>query len=350
MIYMPAKKSMDSRQQSQTQSGLKAKANLESKVKMLSYVTYASFAIAIVAILLGATSVYLLKSSPTSLPTTTINSTTNTGGGTLAGINQPLNSTQLAIINNAPNSYFETAGEMLLNGSLTNQIGTQTNLTTQYVVNGKPSVIYLGSTTCVFCGENRWAMALALSRFGQFSQLYKGYSALQDHDVPTLYWTKANLNTSVVNIGNSYSSQYINFISIEDTGPITGGFYLQSLSTIKSEINASNNATYLGAINKIIAANNFVGTPYTVWGNYSVLGADAEVFGNAPPNSTGVLPIVLMTHAQILNQFANPNNQFSWGEYAAADLYLAMTCKAINNAASACSLPSIQKLEQLNRY
>ena len=41
-------------------------------------------------------------------------------GKRLTNINAPLNSTELAVINDAPSSYFETAGEMLLNGSIDN--------------------------------------------------------------------------------------------------------------------------------------------------------------------------------------------------------------------------------------
>lgn len=324
-----------------------ATTQLESKIKTLSYITYASLIIAIVAIAIGIFA--LLTSSQPQIPTK--NTTTlTTFGDTLAGINQPLNSTQLSVINNASDYYFEIAGQMLLNGSLTNIIGAQTNHTSQYIVNNKSSVIYLGSTTCVFCGENRWAMALALSRFGSFSQLYQGYSAIGDHDVPTLYWVKANLNASQVDMGGYYSSNYINFIAIEDTAPITGGFSLQPLSTIQSEINATGNSTYMAAISKIIAANNFQGTPYTIWGNYTVPGADAEVFGNQPPNSTNILPIVYMTHAQILNQFAKPSSQFAWSEYAAADLYITMTCNSLGNTAPICLLPAIRELEKIPRY
>ncbi len=324
-----------------------ATRQLESRIKNLSYLTYVSLIIAIAAIAIGIFALLTTTHAPNSTNTT---NTSVTFGDTLAGINQPLNSTQLLVINNASNSYFEIAGQMLLNGSLDNIIGAQTNMTSQYMVNNKTSVIYLGSTTCVFCGENRWAMALALSRFGQFSALFAGYSALGDHDVPTLYWVKADINSSQVDLGSHYTSNYINFIAIEDTGPITGAFFLQPLSTIQAQINATGNSTYMGAISKIIANKNFAGTPYTIWGNYTVPGADAEVFGNQQPNSTGILPIVYMTHAQILSQFATPSNQFAWSEYAAADLYIAMTCNSIGNAAPICQLPAIRQIEKIPRY
>lgn len=318
---------------------------------MLSKLIYVSIAIAVVAIALAGYSI--LK--PTTI-TKYVNNTVTTKISTsqmpltLANVNVPLNSTELAIINNAPNSYFEYAGELYLNHSLVDQVGTQANSVPALIINNKTSVIYLGSTTCIFCGENRWAMALALSRFGSFSSLYKGYSSYQDGNVRTLYWNPANLNTSTVDLGASYSSKYVNFIAIEDTGPITGGFTLQPLATIQQEINSQSNSSYAKAMNLIISLNNFQGTPYTIWGRFNVGGADAVDFGNTTPSSASNLPIAQMTHAQILNQFASGTSQFALADYAAADIYIAMTCTSINNTASVCALPAIQKIQKANGY
>ncbi|MEM3212295.1 MAG: DUF929 family protein [Candidatus Micrarchaeaceae archaeon] len=273
-------------------------------------------------------------------------------GERLTNINSPFNVSELAAINNAPNSYFETAGEMLLNGSIKNEVGTSHNKVPMFIVNGKPSVIYLGSITCIFCGENRWAMALALSRFGNFSALYEGYSSFGDGDLPTIYWAPARYNSSGTDdLGNFYSSKYINFISIDDENPITAGFALNPISVMQSNINATGNKAYIDAFSYIIndlgrnASTAFSGTPYTVWGAYQVGGADAVDFGNSTPTSSSNLPLTHMTHAQVLAQLANPNDQFAYTEYAAADLYVAMVCSSINNTAPVCSLPIISKLE-----
>lgn len=270
-------------------------------------------------------------------------------GNRLTSLNQQLNATELSVINNAPISYFEKAGEMYLNNTLNNTVGAQIKKVPLFIVNGKPTVIYLGSITCIFCGENRWAMALALSRFGSFSQLYKGYSAIQDSDVPTLYWSPASYNRSTVDLGSFYNSSYINFIAIEDTAPIRGGFALQPVSVMQSEINATGNLAYADAFKLIVQLNNFQGTPYTIWGTNNAGGADAIDFGNSVPSS-GTLPLEYMSHAAVLQQLAKPANQFSYTEYAAADLYIAMTCTGINNTAPVCSLPAITKIEKLNGY
>ncbi|HUC38670.1 MAG TPA: DUF929 family protein [Candidatus Acidoferrum sp.] len=286
-----------------------------------------------------------LVSPPLSLsgyPTVTQN---ETFGSRLTGINSQLNASELSVINNAPDSYFETAGEMLLNGSIDNEVGIgqpqQVNL---FTVNGKPSVIYFGSITCIYCGENRWAMALALGRFGSFGELYKGYSSFGDGDLPTLYWRPDEYSTAAVNIGSFYNSSYINFLPIEDSEPVTQGFDLQSFPAIEQELNSTGNLAYSDALQYILQINSFQGTPYTIWGRYVVNGADAVDLGNSPPTST---PFALtnMTHAQVLSQLASPDDQFAWTEYAAADIYIALACSSINNTAPICGIPVMPELE-----
>jgi len=278
---------------------------------------------------------------------TTSNSTANFGSR-LNGIDTPLNSTALSIINNAPDSYFEIAGEKLLNQTLTDQVVLSkvpnSSKLNAFYVNGKPSVIYIGSISCIFCGENRWSMALALSRFGSFSALYKGYSSFGDGDVPTLYWTKDNYTTPEgVGYGNDYSSSYINFISADYESPIKAGFELQPLTYF---INNSPNSTYRAAMSFMNGTNMFQGTPFTFWGNIIVDGADAVVFGNTTPSSA-TLPLTYMTHGQVLSQLKNFNDQFAWGEYAGADVYISYLCPTINNSAPICSLPAIRKIESI---
>ena len=102
----------------------------------------------------------LHENSPMWANTNSLNTNNTVFGNRLVNIDQPLNATSLAVINNASNSYFETAGEMYLNGSIKNPVayligGFKVNPVNGIIINNKPSVIYLGSITCVFCGENR---------------------------------------------------------------------------------------------------------------------------------------------------------------------------------------------------
>lgn len=265
-------------------------------------------------------------------------------GTTLAGINTQLNASELAAINNEPLNYYESAGEKLLNGTIMNQVittkGPQYNA---LIINGKPGVIYIGAITCPFCAENRWAMQLALAKFGNFTALYKGYSSLTDGDVPTLYFSPVNYTTSAgVSFESHYHSNLINFFSGEYESPLTQGFQIQPISYFIARAPDQSNVT---ALSFISSTGKFQGTPFSFWGTSLFLGADAVVFGNSTQSTT--LLNGGETHDQILSQLKNFNDQFAWSEYAAADVYIANVCPTISNSAPVCSLPAIQKLEKL---
>ncbi|MDE1851549.1 MAG: DUF929 family protein [Candidatus Micrarchaeota archaeon] len=334
----------------------KEQESLRKTISRLKMITNISLFVGIAGILLASGMAIYLFTHPGK--TVYVNVTTSVPapgqggpGNTLKYINEPLNATELAIINNAPQSYFSKAAEMFLNGSIQNTVspaGTKAQ-TAFNPGGGKAPVIYLGSITCIFCGENRWSMALALSQFGSFKNLYNGYSALGDADVPTLYWTVEPINSSNTTVANEYSSNYLTFVSMEDTNPITGGFALNPLSKIASNVDARGNSTATAALNYVLnisanASTAFQGTPYTVWGNYVFLGADAVAFGNSTP-SAGTLPLTTMTHKQVLAEIASPNDQFAWTEYAGADAYIVAICKSINNTAPICGDSAIRAWE-----
>ena len=351
MILVPVKKP------SQSNSAVQKYQRIVDRLRII---TYAALALGVISILISTTIVFVFGTglynvlSSRTIPSNSIANSTGTTnsslGHTLAGIDQPLNASELAVINSEPNSYFENAGEAYLNGSITNPLFPDANKVAPFISSNRISVVYLGSITCIFCGENRWAMALALSRFGSFSNLFTGYSSLGDSDVPTLYWTQVNYNNSGTAIGNYYSSNIVSFISIEDLNPITGGFKLNSFpQQMLDNIDAYKNQTYINAFDYIVnlSANKtttFQGTPYTIWGNYQYAGADAEDFGNTTPTGDSV-QLTYETHAQVFSQLANPTDQFALTEYAAADIYVASLCKSMNNTASVCSLPAIITIE-----
>ena len=184
-------------------------------------------------------------------------------------------------------------------------------------------------------------MALALSRFGNFTALYNGYSSFGDGDVPTLYWKPNNYTaTSGATFGNEYHSNYINFYTTEYDSPINGSFQMQSLSYLEAR---APNSTYAAVVSYMNSTGKFQGTPFTLWGYTIVTGADGVVFGNSTPTSSS-LPLTNETHAQVLGQLQSFNDQFAWGEYAAADVYIADLCPAIHNSAPICSLPAIKSI------
>ncbi|MGN6791598.1 MAG: DUF929 family protein [Streptosporangiaceae bacterium] len=67
---------------------------------------------------------------------------------------------------------------------------------------GKPQIVYVGAEYCPFCAAERWAIAVALSRFGTFSGLHLIHSSSTDMDpnTPTLSFYKS-----------TYTSKYVSF-------------------------------------------------------------------------------------------------------------------------------------------
>jgi thiol-disulfide isomerase/thioredoxin len=73
---------------------------------------------------------------------------------------------------------------------------------------GKPEVLYIGAEYCPYCATERWAMAVALSRFGTFSGLHGIHSSSTDvyPSTPTLTFYKS-----------TYRSKYLTFTPVETT-------------------------------------------------------------------------------------------------------------------------------------
>jgi hypothetical protein len=86
----------------------------------------------------------------------------------------------------------------------------------------KPLITYVGAEYCPYCAAERWALAVALSRFGTFSNLSGTHSSANDiyPDTQTLSF-----------YGSTYSSPYVDFQAVEEaTNQQVGGTY-QSLQT-----------------------------------------------------------------------------------------------------------------------
>jgi len=78
---------------------------------------------------------------------------------------------------------------------------------------GKPEMLYIGAEFCPFCAAERWAMIVALSRFGTFTGLATTHSAAKDgagnaEPYPnTRTWTFVHA---------TYTSKYLTFTPVEE--------------------------------------------------------------------------------------------------------------------------------------
>jgi hypothetical protein len=143
---------------------------------------------------------------------------------------------------------------------------------------GKPIVTYVGAEYCPYCAAERWAITVALARFGTFSNLSGTHSAANDvyPDTRTLSF-----------YGSHYSSPYLDFEPVEETtNQVVGGSYstLQRPTAAESDLLSRFDAE--GSI------------PFLDIGNkYVVIGASYS-------------PQVLagLSQAQIAGRLANPNS------------------------------------------
>jgi hypothetical protein len=131
---------------------------------------------------------------------------------------------------------------------------------------GKPEVLYIGAEYCPYCAAERWAVIVALSRFGSFSGLAPIRSAAKDGGgnaepyplTPTWTFAKA-----------TYTSKYLTFTPVEaytNVPDAATGFYtaLQTPTAAQQALLSKYDAAYQDAIPFIDFGNKFlsVGASY----------------------------------------------------------------------------------------
>ena len=161
--------------------------------------------------------------------------------------------------------------------------------------NGKPEMLYIGAQFCPYCGAERWAMAVALSRFGTFSSpMYGIHSSSTDVDpsTPTLSFYKT-----------TYTSKYLVFTSVEN----------ETVSKALLETPTSAEQALWNKYNP----NSY---PFIDFGNKYVL--------KLPSYDPGVL--AGMTWAQVAQALHDPSSKAAQGADGAANLLTAAICKMTN--------------------
>ena len=73
-----------------------------------------------------------------------------------------------------------------------------------FLSGGKPTVVYVGGEYCQYCAAQRWALIVALERFGNFTGLKYMTSAANEGDLPTFTF-----------VGSGYVSSYVGFRPFE---------------------------------------------------------------------------------------------------------------------------------------
>ena len=222
----------------------------------------------------------------------------------------PLNTTGtsqvVSTITSLPSSEFDSVGQ----GSATNSFKSVTGspLTGP---SGKPEVFFFGAEYCPYCAAQRWALIIALSRFGTFAGLQTTSSSSTDVYANTPTFTFRNA---------TFSSQYIDFVSVETTDRNRNP--LQTPSSDQQQLVSSYDSA--GSIPFIDFGNRYV----TVGAMY------------LPDKLSGMSwPAV----ADALQQSTSPQAQAILGS---ANLTTAAICKMTGDAPAVCTDTTIQNLEK----
>lgn len=175
---------------------------------------------------------------------------------------------------------------------------------------GKPEVLYVGAEYCPYCAAERWAMIIALSRFGTFLGLAATTSSSTDiyPNTPTFTFRHAN-----------YASQYLDFQSVETLDRNQNP--LQSPTTAQTDLLRS-------------YGNGSI--PFVDFGNhYSLSGATY---------SPGILGG--MTWQQVAAAVQRPGTPQAEAILGSANLITAATCQLTSEQPTAvCSSSTIQAIE-----
>ncbi len=176
---------------------------------------------------------------------------------------------------------------------------------------GKPEMLYIGAEWCPYCAAERWAMAVALTRFGTFSPLRGIHSSSSD-----IYPNTATLTF----YHSTYTSKYLVFTPVEN-----------------QDVN-----------------HNLLQTPTSaqtaLWAKYQPPGNGYPFIdiGNRWIAASTYSPAVLqgLTWSQIAADLHNPSSPVAQGANGSANLFTAAICRITGNQpGSVCNAAPVVALK-----
>jgi hypothetical protein len=196
---------------------------------------------------------------------------------------------------------------------------------------GKPEMLYQGAEYCPYCAAERWAMIVALSRFGTFSGLATIHSASANGagnaepypNTPT--WTFLNAK---------FSSPYLAFTSVEEETNIpdksTGEYTtLQKPTAAQSALLTKYDAP------PYISSADAGSIPFIDFGNkYLILGASYN-----PQVLSG------LSWSQIATDLSNASSPVAKAVDGTANYLTAAICKMTGNQPASACTSTVQSLD-----
>jgi len=237
--------------------------------------------------------------------------------------NGPTGSALTAVVNKVTSVPASTLDAV---GSGSGVTGKPTTISgTTLMENGKPEMYYMGAEYCPYCAAERWAMIVALSRFGTFTGLSTVHSAVAngagtaepDPNTPT--WTFVH---------STYSSPYLAFtpdeIQTNIPDPSTGTYTTLQAPT----------AAQQALVNKYDGSGGAI--PFIDFGNHYMISGVSY--------NPGVL--AGLSWSTIATDLSNPNSAVAKAVDGTANYITAAICKGLTNnqPATACTA-TVQSLE-----
>lgn len=186
---------------------------------------------------------------------------------------------------------------------------------------GKPLIFYYGAEYCPYCAAERWAVVVALSRFGTFSGLGVTHSASDDTypDTPTLSFH-----------GATYKSDYLSFQGVETTTNVPQG---NGYAPLDQPTQAQ-----MALVTKYDA-------PPFVDGDSAGSIPFMDFAGKAVSAGAAYSPALLagLTPQQVLDAMNDPTSNVAQAIGGAANAFTALLCQiTANQPASVCTSAAVK--------
>ena len=193
---------------------------------------------------------------------------------------------------------------------------------------GLPEMLYMGAEYCPFCAAERWAMVMALSKFGTFSGLKITYSSASDisPDTPTFSF-----------YGSTYTSKYLVFQPYElatNQQVASGACEINGYACLDNAPQADINLLESKTLDPTNGGQDAGSFPFMDFGN-KLFQAGAG-FGNQPYALQG------LTHDEIASELTQPSSAVAQAEVGSANYLTAAICAMTGNQpAAVCSAPYV---------
>jgi len=254
---------------------------------------------------------------------------TGSGSGTDTSSNGPTGSALASVVKTVTSVPASTLDSV---GAGSGVIATPESIKgTALTENGKPEMLFIGAEYCPYCAAERWAMIVALSRFGTFTGL------------STLHSAKANgageaepyPNTPTFTFDHAtYTSPYLTFTSVETYTNIPDAA-TKGYTVLQTPTTAQQALLEKYDVPPLVPASDAGAIPFVDFGNKYANGG------------AGYLPSTLagLSWATIAADLSNPSSTVAQQVDWTANYITAAICGITGNTPAAACTNAVQAIE-----